>query len=109
MHTKTTNTLLAGLAQEMGERWRRGERPTVEEFLERDPTLRQSDAVLELIYEEYCLRAQHGPAATTAEYVQRFPQHREAVQILLGCHALLEPSAQPATAPAVGEALGPFR
>jgi serine/threonine protein kinase len=109
MHTRTTNTLLAGLAQEMGERWRRGERPTVEEFLERDPSLQQRDASLELIYEEFCLRAQHGPAATTAEYLERFPQYREALEILLGCHALLEPSAQPAAAaPAVGEALGPF-
>jgi serine/threonine protein kinase len=111
MHTKTTNTLLAGLAQEMGERWRRGERPTVEEFLQRHETLQERGAALELIYEEFCLRSQHGPAVTAAEYLDRFPQYREELEILLGCHALLEPSAQrpAAPAPAVGDALGPFR
>ena len=55
------------LAAEMAERWRKGERPRAEEFLDRHPVLwNQPEAAADLIYEEFCLRQELGeedPAA----------------------------------------------
>src|SRR5690348_2052340 len=52
------------LAEEMAGRWRRGERPTADEYLARLPGLRDDpEAAVELIYEEVCLRQQYGPPA----------------------------------------------
>ena len=49
------------LAEEMVRRWRAGERPTVEEFLDRCPELRErADAILELLAEELALRSEFG-------------------------------------------------
>jgi serine/threonine protein kinase/tetratricopeptide (TPR) repeat protein len=110
MTTASTTTLVAGLAAEMSARWRDGERPCVEDFLERAAGPRRRDVILELIYEEFCLRLRHGPAATVAEYAERFPDYRQELEILLGCHQLLEPAPTAATTPpGAGETLGPFR
>ncbi|MCI0684074.1 MAG: serine/threonine protein kinase [Gemmataceae bacterium] len=111
MQPQSTNTLVAGLAAEMNERWRRGEPVRVEEFLQREPGGYPRDAVLELIYEEFCVRTRHGQPVAAVEYFERFPQYRQELEILLGAHALLETSAQqPAAAPPeVGDTLGPFQ
>jgi hypothetical protein len=48
--------LLALLRQDQRLRWRRGERPRVEDYLARYPALRDADAVLDLAYAEFVLR-----------------------------------------------------
>ena len=41
--------------------WHRGERPTVEDYLARHPTLRaDAEAVVDLIYQEYVIRRRVG-------------------------------------------------
>ena len=50
------------------ERWARGERVTVEQFVAKQPDLRnQSDALLDLIYGEYVLRRNDGEQPAVAE------------------------------------------
>jgi serine/threonine protein kinase/Tfp pilus assembly protein PilF len=92
--------------------WRRGERPTAEEFLAHHPEL-DSEAALRLIYEEVCLRQEAGAEVPRAELVRRFPQWKPRLELLLDCHCLLLPdlalAPPPAVFPEVGEVLGDFR
>src|SRR5438105_2763124 len=70
------------LAEQMIERWRWGERPLAEEYLERYPELRaQPEAAIELIYEEICLRREYGLASATADVLERFPKWRAQLQV----------------------------
>src|SRR5262245_65417716 len=74
------------LAEEMGSRWQRGERPTAEEFFDRHPELwKQPEAAMQLIYEEICLRQEHGEPDAAA-VIARFPQWRPSLEALLACH-----------------------
>ncbi|MBL8797706.1 MAG: protein kinase [Planctomycetia bacterium] len=99
--------LVGRLAEDMARRWQAGERPLAEQFFETHPELWQHpEAAAELIYEEFCLRQQHGVAASAADLYRRFPQWRMQLEVLLHCHRLLEPAA--ASLPEVGESLGDF-
>jgi serine/threonine protein kinase len=111
-HSATSHgsALAERLAEEMAARWRRGERPLAEEYLARHPDLRADpEAAIDLIHEEICLREEHGLPAPSSEILGRFPQWRTELEILLGCHRLLEPAAPAPRFPAVGETLGDFR
>src|SRR5438132_9395695 len=98
------------LAENMVERWRWGERPLAEEYLERHPELRaQPEAAIELIYEEICLRREYGQASATVDVLERFPQWRAQLQVLLDCHELLEQAPATHHFPEPGESLGDFQ
>src|SRR5262249_48327357 len=97
------------LAEEMAQRWRRGERPRAEEYLALHPELvARPEAALELIYEEVYLRQEGGEEAA-ADLVRRFPQWRRQVQALLDCHHALTERLAPPRFPSAGEVLGDFR
>src|SRR5437660_1156299 len=82
------------LAEEMVDRWRRGERPPAEEYLDRHPELRDDPAAaLELIAEELALREEHGPPVSLAELADRFPQWQAQVRALAQCQQVLGPPA----------------
>jgi serine/threonine protein kinase/Flp pilus assembly protein TadD len=98
------------LAEEMAARWRRGERPPAEEFLACHPEIRDdSDAAIDLIYEEFCLRQEFRLPARAHEFLARFPQWREQLAAMLGFHRILEPATAEPALPAVGDMLGDFR
>jgi serine/threonine protein kinase/tetratricopeptide (TPR) repeat protein len=104
------DALIEHLIQEMTQRWRAGERPVAEEYLARHPELWQHPgAATELIYEELCLRQEHGEDAAVEGILRRFPQWREPLRVLLGCHQLLETGPASPRFPAVGESLADFR
>jgi serine/threonine protein kinase/Flp pilus assembly protein TadD len=92
--------------------WRRGDRPTAEEFLARLPELDREGA-LRLIYEEVCLRQEAGLDVDPAELVRRFPRWKAELEVLLDCHRLVLPqpggTALAPSFPEVGEILGGFR
>jgi serine/threonine protein kinase/Flp pilus assembly protein TadD len=98
------------LAADMARRWRKGERPRVEEYLAEYPQLRdQPEAALELISEEIYLRHESGQDAPAEEWLGRFPAWRRQVQALLGCHHFLAPELMGCRFPAAGDVLGEFR
>ena len=68
---------LGAVRTEQVRRWRAGERPTVEEFLERNPELAADrEAVMVLLYGEALLRRElDGTALDPAEYAARFPDY----------------------------------
>jgi eukaryotic-like serine/threonine-protein kinase len=64
------------------ERWARGERITVEQFIAQQPELRnESDALLDLIYGEFVLRRNEGERPAVAEFVGRFPKLADAIRM----------------------------
>jgi tetratricopeptide (TPR) repeat protein len=110
LDNEKSDPLAEALAAEMGQRWHDGERPVAEEFLARHPRLwQQPEAAIDLIYEELLLRQQHGVETTAAAVLQRFPQWRAELEVLLRCHQLLEADLTTPTFPAVGETLGELR
>jgi serine/threonine protein kinase/Tfp pilus assembly protein PilF len=102
--------LVERLAEEMGRRWRAGERPAVEEYLARHPELEaHPEAALELIAEEIYLRAEAGLGPAPVDFLRRFPRWQRQVQALLDCHQVMSSVLGPPRFPAAGEALGDFR
>jgi serine/threonine protein kinase/tetratricopeptide (TPR) repeat protein len=98
----------ARLAEELARRWRAAERVPVEELLEAYPELRDLPGVaVNLIYEEMCLRCEHGEEVTSEEYYLRFPQWRRALEMLLECQRLLGDEPRPRF-PVAGDSLGDF-
>jgi serine/threonine protein kinase len=101
--------LAARLVWEMIQRWRQGERPLPEDFLARYPDLWQHpEAAADLIYEELCLRQEHGPEIPVEQVLRRFPHWRPQLEVLLDCQRVLGPSRPPPQFPAAGEGLGDF-
>jgi serine/threonine protein kinase len=101
---------VARLAQGMVERWHCGERPFVEDVLaEHKELLRRMDVVLDLVYEEICLRSENGAPASPEEYHCRFPLWIDELNAIFACHNLLDIRSAAPRFPAVGESLGEFR
>jgi serine/threonine protein kinase/Flp pilus assembly protein TadD len=106
---EAAEALAAQLAGEMTHRWRQGERPLVEDFLTRHPELWEYPAAAaDLIYEELCLRQEHGPEVPVEQVLRRFPQWRPQLEVLLDCQRLLGPRRAAPQFPAAGEFLGDF-
>jgi serine/threonine protein kinase/Flp pilus assembly protein TadD len=105
-----SNALVDRLAEQMADSWKKGEQTVAEEYLARYPALlHDPEAALGLIYEELYLRRQSGQAGTAANLLERFPQWREQIQILLDCLQLLETEPAAAVFPAAGESLEDFQ
>ena len=101
--------LAAGLVKEMIERWRQGERPLPEEFLNRQPELwNHPAAAADLIYEELCLRQEIGPSIPVSQVLDRFPQWRQQLELLVDCQSVLGPLPAVPRFPSVGEIVGDF-
>jgi serine/threonine protein kinase len=102
-------SLAADLVAEMTRRWRSGERPLPEEFLDRHPDLRRHpEAAADLIYEELCLREELGSDVSLEQVLERFPQWRPQLELLFDCQRLLGPRRPAPRFPAAGETLGDF-
>jgi len=84
---------------EQRSRWERGDRVSIEALLQERPLLADdTDAVLDLIYQEVLLREQGGESPGLPEYQQRFPQYHASLASLFEVHqALGEDAAAPAT------------
>ena len=102
-----SGSLVSRQVEAMVAAWRRGERPTAEQFLARHPEL-GTEAALRLIYEEVCLRQEAGLEVDPAELVGRFPQWKAELEVLLDCHRLMQPALAPAALPGGGRGPGRF-
>src|SRR5690348_5810488 len=84
--------LAALLVADMIRRWRQGERPLPEEYLAQHPGLwAHPEAAADLIYEEVCLRQEHGAEIPTEQVLARFPQWRAELEVLFDCQRVLGP------------------
>jgi serine/threonine protein kinase len=79
------------LQDEQRSRWQRGEHILVEELLREHPGIKNnSEALLELLYNEVLLREQDGESPTLAEYVERFPHLAGPLKDQFEVHQVLE-------------------
>ncbi len=102
--------LIARLADEMIERWHRGEEVRAEELLDRHRDLwNKPQQALELVYEEICLRREFGQQDGDVQVLTRFPQWRQQLAMMLECHRLLEMPGLRPHFPQAGATLAGYR
>lgn len=74
--------------------WRGGQQPDALDFLSRHPGLRdQKSLVLNLAYEEYCLRKEAGEPLALSSYCERFPTCRRSLRRLIAVHECFDEDA----------------
>src|SRR5438477_5487948 len=89
--------LIAALRREQRNSWQSGERVAAEAYLQRHPELQaESEAVLELIYNEIVIRQRLGEAPRQEEYQQRFPHLAAQLELLFEVDSALETCPLPA-------------
>ena len=72
--------LFEAILDEQKHGWDRGERPSVENLLERHPTLRDdTEATLDVIYQEFAIRRALGESPRPEDYLARFPAWADAL------------------------------
>jgi serine/threonine protein kinase len=89
-----------GLAElvkaDLKHRYRRGERPTAREYLDRFPELGRDDGpALSLIYEEFCLRAETEEAVDPSEFCRAYPTWGDSLASQLAYHRVLSRAVDP--------------
>jgi serine/threonine protein kinase len=81
-------------------RYARGESPAIAEYLKRFPELKAlHDRVVSLIYEEFCLREEHGERLDPDQFCDRYQPWRDSLASQLRYHRLLSQVVAPASAP----------
>jgi serine/threonine protein kinase/tetratricopeptide (TPR) repeat protein len=108
--SQEADQLAARVVKAMDRAWERGEQPRAEDILTQHPDLvRFPRAVVRVIYEEVCLREEHGETLAPSELIARFPQWQAELELLLDCHGLMLADQEPTAFPKLGEVLGDFR
>jgi eukaryotic-like serine/threonine-protein kinase len=80
------------LLDDQNRRWQEGRGIPVEDYLERTPALRaDAEGLLDLIYNEYRLREEHGDAPDPEEYLHRFPDFEDLLRLQFEVHRALRP------------------
>src|SRR5579863_6394566 len=106
----STVRLAHDLADDLAQRWTEGERPGTEEYLNRFPQLAgRADAALELIYEEICQQREAGKDPRPSIWLERFPQWRPQIEMMLGCHEARRSGGANPPFPKPGESFGEFQ
>src|SRR5262245_8560850 len=109
---------VAGLAREIRSAWIDGAPPDAKAALARHPALAEDlSVVLELAYEEFCLRREAGEALDPEEFSARFPQVRTELRLMLSTDQVLarrsitrdEPTQQLTVWPSPGDDVGHCR
>src|SRR5262249_51780396 len=93
MSDSPVRDLVERLLLDQHERWRRGERVSVETYLQRHPSLTaRPEELLDLVYQEIFLREQRGEAPALDEYLGRFPDLAAPLQVQFDLHHALKPA-----------------
>ena len=93
--------LLALLRVDLAQRWQALERVPVEWYRDRYPEL-DGEALVTLIYEEYCLREEAGEAPDAAAYDARFPEVAASFRAVLEIHDLIRQDRAPGAGSGAG-------
>jgi WD40 repeat protein/tRNA A-37 threonylcarbamoyl transferase component Bud32 len=79
---------------DQAQRWKRGDRRSAEEYLDRYPALQAHfDSAVDLIYHEYLLGERLGEQPSLEEFNARFPKYATALADQVGLHRVLEEAA----------------
>ncbi len=74
------------LVQQIKDSWQRGTIPDATREIIQHPELLRKSVVLDLAYEEFCLREQSGESITIAAFCDKFPDFRSSVRRRLEVH-----------------------
>jgi hypothetical protein len=85
----------------MAQRWQALERVPVEWYRDRYPEI-DGEALVTLIYEEYCLREKAGEAPGAAAYVGRFSDVAASFRAVFEIHDLIRQDRAPGTGTSAG-------
>jgi serine/threonine protein kinase len=110
----TSVTQLAEMVKaDLRRRSARGERPAVEDYLDRFPALRdRGDRMISLIYEEFCLCEERGERPDADGFCRRYAPWGDSLHSQLRYHRLLSQVVTPSPPPRfpeLGERFGGFR
>ena len=73
------------------DRWRGGAPPDAAGFLSANQEVRDHKSlVMDLIYEEYCLRNEAGETLVPSTFCRKFPTYRQSLQRLIDVHQFLD-------------------
>lgn len=87
-HTVRRAILTELIKVDLDQRWSRGLPKRIEEYAAEYPELAAADGIpRELIVEEFHVRRRHATAASSDEYLERFPQWRDELVQLIGSDA----------------------
>jgi serine/threonine protein kinase/Flp pilus assembly protein TadD len=110
-----TRASLRELVEAIMAGWAEGAEPDASAALVEHPELvTDKSLVLDLAYEEFCLRQEAGQAPDPAAFCARFPTHRTSVRELIHAHQFLEDNPPPPFAtplpdwPAPGDRVGEY-
>jgi serine/threonine protein kinase len=79
------------LADEMRERWERGEEVDVLTLLAEHPEhAAKTGVIIDLTYEEYCLRLESNLPVDVEALVTRFPQHEHSLRYMIATRLMME-------------------
>lgn len=71
--------------------WRNGQPPDALAFLDEHPHIRQQKSlVLDLAYEEYCLRKERGESVSASDFAEKFPEWNRSLSRLIDVHEYLD-------------------
>src|SRR5262249_13629259 len=94
--TATDRPLLALLLAHQRRSWRKGERAPVEAYLAQQPELEaDTEAVLDLIYNEIMLREMAGESPRPEEYLRRFPELAPQLRLQFEVEGAIDPDSHP--------------
>jgi serine/threonine-protein kinase len=86
--------LAAVIRVDLRECWRSGKRVDAQTYLDRFPTVAaDTDLAIDVIYAEYLVREQLGENPTLAEFVRRFPEFADVLDVQISFHdAIADPT-----------------
>jgi len=97
------------LADQFAAAWRRGDVSSVDQFFAEHPSvLDEPEVAVRLIYEEFCVQQEQGVDVSPADVLDRFPQWRSKLAIVLDCHELVQARDEIDRYPMAGEQIGEF-
>ena len=78
------------LIERFAAEWIPGESRAVERFLAENPqAVENAEVAVRLIYEDFCLRQESGCKVDVREMIERFPQWRTNLEVVLDFHELV--------------------
>jgi tetratricopeptide (TPR) repeat protein len=78
------------LADEIMDRWQQGEAPDARAALSCYPELKgQKSVLIDLAYEEFCLRKEAGESVDPDDFCDQFPRYQASLRKLLAAHQLI--------------------